>query len=88
METLRSSIKELADLKIECDMSGAKVSVVGAGMESHPGAAAMMFEALYEENVNIRMIATSEIKISVLLDAADADKAVSAIHKKFFPEEN
>ena len=88
METLRSSIKELAGLKIECDMSGAKVSVVGAGMESHPGAAAMMFEALYEENVNIRMIATSEIKISVLLDAADADKAVSAIHKKFFPEEN
>lgn len=62
----------------------AKVSIVGAGMESHPGTAAKMFEALYDANINIRMISTSEIKISVLIDCADADHAVSVIHEKFF----
>lgn len=61
-----------------------KVSIVGAGMESHPGVAAEMFEALYEANINIRMISTSEIKISVLIDAENGDRAVSAIHSKFF----
>ena len=64
----------------------AKVSIVGAGMESHAGVAAKMFEALYDKQINIRMIATSEIKVSVIIDKADADKAVSAIHEKFFPE--
>ena len=64
----------------------AKVSIVGAGMESHPGTAARMFEALYDANINIRMISTSEIKISVLIDCADADRAVSVIHEKFFSE--
>lgn len=68
------------------DENVAKVSIVGAGMEAHPGTAAQMFEALYEANINIRMIATSEIKISVLIDCADADKAVAAIHNKFFGE--
>ena len=53
----------------------------------HPGTAAKMFEALYDRDINIDMIATSEIKISVLIDINDADKAVSAIHKAFFPEE-
>jgi aspartate kinase len=62
----------------------AKVSIVGAGMESHPGTAAKMFEALYDANINIHMISTSEIKISVLIDCADADHAVSVIHEKFF----
>jgi len=69
---------------IACDMNVAKVSVVGAGMESHPGTASRMFEALYEQNINIEMIATSEIKISVLIDVNDADKAVEAVHKAFF----
>lgn len=72
---------------IICDTNVAKVSIVGAGMESHPGTAAKMFEALYDRDINIDMIATSEIKISVLIDINDADKAVSAIHKAFFPEE-
>lgn len=72
---------------IICDTSVAKVSVVGAGMESHPGTASKMFEALYEHDINIDMISTSEIKISVLIDINSADKAVSAIHKAFFPEE-
>ena len=62
----------------------AKISIVGAGMESHAGVAAKMFEALYEAQINIRMISTSEIKISVLINADDADAAVRAIHRKFF----
>ena len=62
----------------------AKVSIVGAGMMSAPGIASMMFEALYEAKVNIGMISTSEIKISVLVDEDEADRAVSAIHEKFF----
>jgi aspartate kinase len=66
------------------DEDVAKVSIVGAGMETHPGIAAQMFEALFEANINIQMIATSEIKISVLIPRADADKAVTAIHNKFF----
>ncbi len=66
------------------DETVAKISIVGAGMESHPGVAADMFEALFESNINIRMISTSEIKISVLIDQADADRAVTAIHNKFF----
>ena len=62
----------------------AKVSVVGAGMMAAPGVAALMFEALYDAKVNIGMISTSEIKVSVLVDENDADRAVSAIHSKFF----
>ena len=61
----------------------AKVSIVGAGMESNPGVAAKMFEALYDAGINIRMISTSEIKVSVLIDADKADKAVKAVHDAF-----
>ena len=60
-----------------------KVSIVGAGMASNPGVAAMMFEALYDANINIHMIGTSEIKVSVLINAGNAEKAVNAIHDKF-----
>ena len=76
----------LKNSTISCDTNVAKISVVGAGMESHPGCAATMFEALYGVDVNIQMISTSEIKISVLIDAKDADRAVSAVHAAFFPE--
>ncbi|MGE4549700.1 MAG: aspartate kinase [Intestinibacillus sp.] len=62
----------------------AKVSVVGAGMASNPGVAAKMFEALAGVNINIRMISTSEIKISVLINEDDSEAAVKAIHEKFF----
>ena len=62
----------------------AKVSVVGAGMMTAPGVAALMFEALFDAKVNIGMISTSEIKISVLVDENDAERAISAIHAKFF----
>jgi len=64
----------------------AKVSIVGAGMMSASGVASLMFEALYNAKVNIRMISTSEIKISVLVDERQADRAVQAIHDKFFGE--
>lgn len=66
------------------DDTVAKISVVGAGMETHPGVASKMFESLYNEGINIQMISTSEIKISVLIDAADSDRAVQAVHNAFF----
>ncbi len=74
----------IGDAKITRDDSVAKVSVVGAGMESHPGTASTMFEALFNQDINIQMISTSEIKISVLIDRKDADKAVAAVHEAFF----
>ena len=77
----------LDEAKIVCNTNVAKVSIVGAGMESHPGTASKMFEALYESNINIQMISTSEIKISVIIDADEADRAVSAVHKAFIPND-
>lgn len=70
--------------RLETNTNVAKVSVVGAGMINNPGVAARLFEALYDANININMISTSEIKISVLVDQKDAEKAVEAIHEKFF----
>lgn len=70
--------------RVNVDTSVAKVSIVGAGMIRSPGIASMMFEALYDAKINIQMISTSEIKISVLIDEAYADVAIQAIHKKFF----
>lgn len=69
------------------DTNIAKVSVVGAGMETHPGTASRMFDALYSNGINIEMISTSEIKISVLVEKELADKAVAAVHEEFFPED-
>lgn len=81
---IRQFTDSVSGSEIICDSDVAKVSIVGAGMETHAGVAAKMFEALYSAAVNIQMIATSEIKISVLINQADADKAVSAIHGAFF----
>ena len=74
----------LENAKVSCDTSVAKVSIVGAGMQSHSGTASKMFGALYEAGINIGMISTSEITISVLIDKELADKAVTAVHKAFF----
>lgn len=63
-----------------------KVSIVGAGMATNSGIAAKMFEAMYDAGINIKMINTSEIKISVLIDRDDAEAAVRAIHSAFFPK--
>lgn len=71
---------------VECDHNVAKVSIVGAGMETHAGVAAKMFEALAEANINIQMIATSEIEVSVLIDESEANRAVAAIHAAFYGE--
>ncbi len=60
-----------------------KVSIVGAGMAHNPGVAATMFEALFGAQINIHMIATSEIKVSVLINEHNAEKAVQVIHEKF-----
>ena len=68
---------------ITCEVDVAKVSIIGAGMLSNPGVAARMFEALYSANVNIKMIATSEIRITVLIDEADANRAVRTVHDAF-----
>ena len=64
----------------------AKISVVGAGMANNAGVACKMFEALSSAGININMISTSEIKVSVLVDERDADRAVQAIHDRFFNE--
>ena len=69
---------------LSVDTNVCKVSIVGAGMMSASGIAALMFEALYDAKINIQMISTSEIKVSVLIDKAYADQAVQAIHNKFF----
>lgn len=70
------------ELHVSTDV--AKVSLVGAGMVNNAGVAADVFEALYQSRINIHMISTSEIKISVLIDKADSEKALRAIHDKFF----
>lgn len=83
-EVLSEYIRAFENVSILYDDSVAKVSIVGAGMETHPGVATKMFEALYDAQINIQMISTSEIKISVLIDQDDVDDAVLAIHNKFF----
>ena len=83
-ELLESHKAELRFARLETNADIAKVSVVGSGMINNPGVAAKLFEALYDAHININMISTSEIKISVLVDKKDADRAVQAVHDKFF----
>ena len=84
-ETALRVLRESAKFdQVTCDETCAKVSIVGAGMQSHSGVASKMFEALSNNNINIKMISTSEIKISCIIDRNDADKAVSAIHEMLF----
>ena len=65
------------------DENTAKLSIVDAGMATNPGVAAMFFEAMYDAGVNIQMISTSEIKITVLIAKDDVDAAMVAVHDKF-----
>ena len=89
-ETAKAILEELKESigfkSIEVDDHVAKVSIVGAGMAHNAGVASKMFEALYSAGINIQMISTSEIKVSVLVDERDADRAVQAIHDSFFSE--
>ena len=90
MELAKKVLEENREMlgfsSIETNDQVAKVSVVGAGMANSSGVAAKMFEALYSVGINISMISTSEIKISVLMDERDADRAVQAIHDRFFSD--
>ncbi|MGI5962926.1 MAG: aspartate kinase [Lawsonibacter sp.] len=72
--------------RVELNDHIAKVSIVGAGMANNAGVACKMFEALFSAGININMISTSEIKVSVLVDERDADRAVQAVHDRFFNE--
>ena len=72
--------------RIDVSDNIAKVSIVGAGMVNSPGVAAAMFEALFNAGINISMISTSEIKVSVLVHISDADRAVQVIHERFYNE--
>ncbi len=80
IEVLHSVIPNAS---VTCNDQISKVSIVGAGMQSNPGVAAKMFEALADANINIQMISTSEIKLSVLIDQKDTDRAVQVIHEAF-----
>lgn len=86
-EDAMAALDELKQLmnasEIVCDDDVSKVSIVGAGMANNPGVAAKMFEALADCGINIQMISTSEIKISVLIKKEDCAKAVTAIHDTF-----
>lgn len=82
-EVIKDNQDALGFDHVDINQDVAKVSVVG-GMVDNPGVAATLFEALYEAHINIKMISTSEIKVSVLIDKEDTDRAVAAIHAKFF----
>jgi aspartate kinase len=75
--------QELGFTSITTDSSIARVSLIGAGMKSYPGVTAKMFETLAEENVNIEMISTSSIRISCVVDEADVERAMIALHAAF-----
>lgn len=92
VEEAVDALKEICSIigaqQVVSSVDVAKVSIVGAGMASNPGVAAKMFEALADAHINIQMISTSEIKISVLIAKEDTKRAMVAIHDAFFPVES
>ena len=86
IRVLEANNSRLNAHKIEADTTVAKLSIVGAGMQTHAGVAAGMFEALYNIGVNIRMIGTSEIRVTVLIDEEDVEKATRAVHDRFIED--
>ena len=83
VEAVRAVAAEVGAAEVLADDQVAMVSAVGAGMVSNPGVAARMFGALAAAGINIELIATSEIKVSCVIRAADAERAVQALHKEF-----
>ena len=83
LKALEKNKERLTAIEIVHDENTAKLSIVGAGMATNPGVAAMFFEAMYDAGVNIQMISTSEIKITVLIAKDDVDAAMVAVHDKF-----
>ena len=86
VEALRELCDNVSAKSVSFDTDVAKVSIVGAGMETHEGVASRMFEALSDAGINIQNISTSEIKVSVLIDKEEADRAVAAVHRAFFDD--
>jgi aspartate kinase len=80
LEALKGAKKDIGEFEVQSSADVAKISVIGIGMRSHAGVAAMMFKALSSKGINILAITTSEIKISVLIDAAYAELAVRTLH--------
>ncbi len=80
---LESVARDMGAQGVEVDENVAKLSLVGVGMRSHAGIASRMFEALYSESVNIQLITTSEIKISVVIEEKYLESAVRALHTAF-----
>ncbi|MBW8860592.1 MAG: ACT domain-containing protein, partial [Caulobacter sp.] len=83
VEIVRKAQAEIGFEDVAVNEDVAKVSVIGVGMRSHAGVAQSMFQALAEKNINIQVISTSEIKISVLIDAAYTELAVRALHAAY-----
>jgi aspartate kinase len=83
LDVLQATAKEIGADEVAGTTSIAKVSIVGVGMRSHPGVASSMFEALAKENINLQMISTSEIKISVVIEEKYVELAVRALHTAF-----
>jgi len=82
-ELLESRLAEIGAERLIINRAVAKVSLIGAGMKTHPGVAARMFEALSRAGVNIQMISTSTIRVSVIIDDTHVDDAVRAVHEEF-----
>ena len=83
IKAIEANRERLKYHKIDMNSDVAKVSIVGAGMMTNPGVAAKMFEALYNEGININMISTSEIRVTVLISEREAERAANAIHDAF-----
>lgn len=84
LEVLKETKEKIGFKEIIHSENLSKVSIVGVGIANKPGVAVDMFEALYQNNINMHMISTSEIKISVLVDSDKSDLTVKALHSKFF----
>lgn len=84
VEALNKYCESIDGAKLTCDKNVSKISIVGAGIQTHVGVAAKMFEALFAANIDIQMIATSEIKVSVIVSQENADEAVRTVHNAFF----
>ena len=83
LQVAQAVVETLGDGSIDSNKALAKVSIVGTGMQNAPGYAARMFQALAKQKINIQVISTSEIKISVLIDKKNIKKAIVALHKEF-----
>lgn len=82
-KVIQAAAKKIGIKNVQVDENIAKISIVGVGMRSHPGVAFTMFKALADNRINILMISTSEIKISVVIQKRLADTALKALHKAF-----